>query len=134
MTATSGTSSPSACHPACRSIGSRNGRHAAASPQIEEQATIAGMIAITRERGCLALKSPWRPHPPTQVRLGTAALPGKQRNMLRVGRLTATTRYNIVVYVVARTSAMREWVAQLRKGLIELAVLGVLREGEAYGY
>lgn len=29
---------------------------------------------------------------------------------------------------------MREWVAQLRKGLVELAVLAVLREGEAYGY
>lgn len=29
---------------------------------------------------------------------------------------------------------MQTWVAQLRKGLVELAVLGVLREGEAYGY
>lgn len=29
---------------------------------------------------------------------------------------------------------MREWVAQLRKGLIELAVLGALRGEEAYGY
>ncbi|MBX7247328.1 MAG: PadR family transcriptional regulator [Candidatus Sumerlaeaceae bacterium] len=29
---------------------------------------------------------------------------------------------------------MRSWVAQMRKGLIELCVLGVLRDGEAYGY
>ena len=29
---------------------------------------------------------------------------------------------------------MREWVAQLRKGVIELAVLGALRDREAYGY
>jgi PadR family transcriptional regulator, regulatory protein PadR len=26
------------------------------------------------------------------------------------------------------------WVSQLRKGLVELCVLAVLREGEAYGY
>ena len=29
---------------------------------------------------------------------------------------------------------MRSWVAQTRKGLIELCVLAALREGEAYGY
>lgn len=29
---------------------------------------------------------------------------------------------------------MRSWVAQLRKGLVELCVMGVMREGEAYGY
>jgi len=29
---------------------------------------------------------------------------------------------------------MRTWVAQLRKGLVELCVMGVLRDGEAYGY
>ena len=29
---------------------------------------------------------------------------------------------------------MRTWVAQLRKGLVELCVLGVLRDGETYGY
>jgi PadR family transcriptional regulator PadR len=29
---------------------------------------------------------------------------------------------------------MRIWTAQLRKGLIELAVLAALCEGEAYGY
>lgn len=29
---------------------------------------------------------------------------------------------------------MKAWVAQMRKGLVELCVLSVLREGEAYGY
>ena len=29
---------------------------------------------------------------------------------------------------------MRSWVAQVRKGLVELCVLAVLKEGEAYGY
>ncbi len=30
---------------------------------------------------------------------------------------------------------MRSWIAQLRKGLVELCILGVLRtRGEAYGY
>jgi PadR family transcriptional regulator PadR len=29
---------------------------------------------------------------------------------------------------------MRTWVAQLRKGLVELCVMGTLRGGEAYGY
>ena len=29
---------------------------------------------------------------------------------------------------------MRSWVAQARKGLVELCVLAVLRNGEAYGY
>lgn len=29
---------------------------------------------------------------------------------------------------------MRTWAAQLRKGLVELAVLGALRAGESYGY
>jgi PadR family transcriptional regulator, regulatory protein PadR len=29
---------------------------------------------------------------------------------------------------------MREWIAQLRKGLVELCVLAALRQGEAYGY
>ena len=29
---------------------------------------------------------------------------------------------------------MRSWVAQVRKGLVELSVMGVLRQGEAYGY
>ena len=29
---------------------------------------------------------------------------------------------------------MREWIAQLRKGLVELCVLAALRRGEAYGY
>jgi PadR family transcriptional regulator PadR len=29
---------------------------------------------------------------------------------------------------------MRDWVAQMRKGLVELCVLAALREGEAYGY
>ena len=29
---------------------------------------------------------------------------------------------------------MREWVVQMRKGLVELCVLAALREGEAYGY
>ena len=29
---------------------------------------------------------------------------------------------------------MRTWVAQLRKGLVELCVLGVVRDGETYGY
>lgn len=29
---------------------------------------------------------------------------------------------------------MQSWVSQLRKGLVELCVLGVLRHGEAYGY
>ena len=29
---------------------------------------------------------------------------------------------------------MRTWVSQLRKGLVELCVLGSLRDGEAYGY
>jgi PadR family transcriptional regulator PadR len=29
---------------------------------------------------------------------------------------------------------MRSWVTQLRKGVVELAVLGALKEGEAYGY
>lgn len=29
---------------------------------------------------------------------------------------------------------MQSWAAQLRKGLVELCVLSILREGEAYGY
>ncbi|HUU90709.1 MAG TPA: PadR family transcriptional regulator [Phycisphaerae bacterium] len=29
---------------------------------------------------------------------------------------------------------MRSWVSQLRKGLVELCVLGALNDGEAYGY
>jgi len=29
---------------------------------------------------------------------------------------------------------MRIWVSQLRKGLVELCVMGALRDGEAYGY
>jgi len=29
---------------------------------------------------------------------------------------------------------MRTWVSQLRKGLVELCVFAVLRDGEAYGY
>ncbi len=29
---------------------------------------------------------------------------------------------------------MRTWVSQLRKGLVELCVMGALRDGEAYGY
>ena len=29
---------------------------------------------------------------------------------------------------------MRTWVSQLRKGLVELCVLGALDDGEAYGY
>ena len=29
---------------------------------------------------------------------------------------------------------MRSWIAQLRKGLVELAVLGAMQRGEAYGY
>ena len=29
---------------------------------------------------------------------------------------------------------MRSWVAQLRKGLVELCVMAALRQGEAYGY
>ena len=29
---------------------------------------------------------------------------------------------------------MKTWTAQMRKGLVELAVLAALREGEAYGY
>ena len=29
---------------------------------------------------------------------------------------------------------MRAWVTQLRKGLVELCVMGALRGGEAYGY
>jgi PadR family transcriptional regulator PadR len=29
---------------------------------------------------------------------------------------------------------MTAWVSQLRKGLVQLCVLAVLREGEAYGY
>lgn len=29
---------------------------------------------------------------------------------------------------------MRTWVSQLRKGLVEMSVLAVLRNGEAYGY
>jgi PadR family transcriptional regulator PadR len=29
---------------------------------------------------------------------------------------------------------MRTWVAQLRKGLVELCVMGALDDGEAYGY
>jgi len=29
---------------------------------------------------------------------------------------------------------MRTWLAQLRKGVVELAVLAALRDGEAYGY
>ena len=29
---------------------------------------------------------------------------------------------------------MRSWIAQMRKGLVELCVLAVLREREAYGY
>ena len=29
---------------------------------------------------------------------------------------------------------MRSWVSQLRKGLVELCVLGALDDGEAYGY
>lgn len=29
---------------------------------------------------------------------------------------------------------MRTWVPQLRKGLVELCVMGVLRHGEGYGY
>jgi PadR family transcriptional regulator, regulatory protein PadR len=32
------------------------------------------------------------------------------------------------------TPAVRGWAAQMRKGLIELCVMAVLREGEAYGY
>lgn len=41
--------------------------------------------------------------------------------------------YNVLVNVVARTR-VRPWISQLRKGLIELCVLGLLREGETYGY
>ena len=29
---------------------------------------------------------------------------------------------------------MQTWVAQLRKGLVEMTVLAVLKDGEAYGY
>jgi len=29
---------------------------------------------------------------------------------------------------------MRTWVSQLRKGLVELCVMGALADGEAYGY
>lgn len=29
---------------------------------------------------------------------------------------------------------MRAWIAQLRKGLVELCVMGALTDGEAYGY
>ena len=29
---------------------------------------------------------------------------------------------------------MKTWVSQLRKGLVELCVLGALKDGEAYGY
>jgi len=29
---------------------------------------------------------------------------------------------------------MRAWVSQVRKGLVELCVLAVLRDGQAYGY
>ncbi len=29
---------------------------------------------------------------------------------------------------------MRAWIAQVRKGLVELCVLAALRQGEAYGY
>jgi PadR family transcriptional regulator PadR len=29
---------------------------------------------------------------------------------------------------------MRTWVSQLRKGLVELCVMGALKDGEAYGY
>lgn len=29
---------------------------------------------------------------------------------------------------------MRTWITQVRKGLVEMAILGVLRQGEAYGY
>ena len=29
---------------------------------------------------------------------------------------------------------MRSWIAQVRKGLVELCVLAALRQGEAYGY
>jgi PadR family transcriptional regulator PadR len=33
-----------------------------------------------------------------------------------------------------RAEAVPAWAAQMRKGLIELCVMAVLREGEAYGY
>jgi len=29
---------------------------------------------------------------------------------------------------------MRTWIAQLRKGLVELAILAAMRDGETYGY
>ena len=29
---------------------------------------------------------------------------------------------------------MHSWVAQVRKGLVEMCVMGILRRGEAYGY
>ncbi len=38
-------------------------------------------------------------------------------------------RYSVVYH-----TSMSSWITQLRKGLVELCVLGALREGEAYGY
>ena len=32
------------------------------------------------------------------------------------------------------TEPMRTWIAQLRKGLVELCVMAALEDGEAYGY
>ena len=29
---------------------------------------------------------------------------------------------------------MHTWIAQVRKGLVEMCVMGILRQGEAYGY
>lgn len=43
-------------------------------------------------------------------------------------------RYVVVIILLGHT-AMQTWKTQLRKGIVELCVLGVLkRDGEAYGY
>lgn len=47
--------------------------------------------------------------------------------------------YYAIHYSVIRCSegalrSMQSWVTQLRKGLVELCVMAVLRDGEAYGY
>jgi len=44
------------------------------------------------------------------------------------------THYSGMESTGGPTEPMRTWIAQLRKGLVELCVMAALQDGEAYGY
>ena len=45
-----------------------------------------------------------------------------------------TTQYVILHYYVIRSTSLKTWITQLRKGLLEFCILNALANNESYGY